>query len=106
MRLMAPGVIKLLGEHSVVYGYTCIAAAIDLYVNAEVSDSGDDESLKIINAMPCQSKITLSKEELIGIFDKYGYKSGLSDTRMECTTSILPSCIMPPSHPGCTADTE
>lgn len=33
----APAVVKLFGEHAVVYGKTCVAAAIDMFATAEVS---------------------------------------------------------------------
>ena len=41
MYVKAPGVIKLLGEHAVVYGKTAVAAAIDLYTKAEVIERSD-----------------------------------------------------------------
>ena len=34
MQARAPGVIKLLGEHAVVYGKLSLASAISIYANA------------------------------------------------------------------------
>jgi mevalonate kinase len=79
IRASAPGVIKLLGEHAVVYGYTCIAAAVNLYVHSDVSSNKDEDSLEIINVCPDESRIVLRKEQLLDLFDRYGYKSSVAD---------------------------
>ena len=89
MQVKAPGVIKLLGEHAVVYGYTCIAAAIDLYVNAEVSDIGDEEVLRITNSSPYNSKIALKKDALLELFERHERKSGM-DEYVEGASSVVP----------------
>jgi mevalonate kinase len=79
VQAMAPGVIKLLGEHAVVYGYTCIAAAIDLYVCSEATEHEDKDVLEIINTCPEESRTTLGKEELVSLFDTFGCKSSVAD---------------------------
>lgn len=45
-RARAPGVVKLLGEHAVLYGATSLAVAVALYANAELRQTGGD-GLKI-----------------------------------------------------------
>ncbi|MBI4225827.1 mevalonate kinase [Candidatus Roizmanbacteria bacterium] len=47
IKVSAPGKLMLLGEHAVVYGYPCIAMAVDkrLYVTAEIIDSKGDETI-------------------------------------------------------------
>lgn len=79
MLVKAPGVIKLLGEHAVVYGYTCIAAAIDLYVNAEVSNTGDKDTLTITNSSPYNMKMSIGKNELSSLFEQHKQKSSIQN---------------------------
>ena len=39
-RARAPGVVKLLGEHAVLYGATSLAVAVGLYASADLSEGG------------------------------------------------------------------
>jgi mevalonate kinase len=78
MLVKAPGVIKLLGEHAVVYGYTCIAVAIDLYVNAEPAATGDNNALAITNSSYGLKK-TVSKEEVSKLFEQHEQKSSMQN---------------------------
>ncbi len=71
MDIKAPGVIKLLGEHAVVYGKLSVAVAVSLYARASVADS---KSGSITILLPdIKEGRSINRQELERLYS--GYKS-------------------------------
>ncbi len=69
MDVKAPGVVKLLGEHAVVYGKLAVAVAVSLYATAKVSDSEGDS---ITVSLPdIDEKRSISGQELERLYSNY-----------------------------------
>ncbi|MEM0106892.1 MAG: mevalonate kinase [Candidatus Micrarchaeaceae archaeon] len=72
----APGVIKLLGEHAVVYGKLSIALGINQYAKASIKESDKFEiSLPDITS----KKFLFSANELNALYDSYASRESLAD---------------------------
>ncbi|MGC9011155.1 MAG: mevalonate kinase [Candidatus Micrarchaeia archaeon] len=72
----APGVIKLLGEHAVVYGKLSLAAAITLYAHAYSIKRGGDFSIKLKDF---NKEAKLTSEELDNIYASYRKKKSFEE---------------------------
>lgn len=71
MDIKAPGVVKLLGEHAVVYGKLSVAVAISLYATASVTDSNSDSIM--ISLPDMKEKYAINGQELERL--RSGYRS-------------------------------
>lgn len=69
MEVRSPAVVKLFGEHAVVYGKTAVAAAVDVYATASVKENSSD-ALTIVVTKP-DTQQTLLKSDLILLHDLY-----------------------------------
>lgn len=77
MIVKAPGVVKLLGEHAVVYGRLALAVGIDLYATAKVSRI---KSRKLIIDVPdLNAKGRFGYGELKGLYDSYKSRKSIKD---------------------------
>ena len=83
MRTKAPGVIKLFGEHAVVYGSTAIAVAIDLYATSKVEDSGSKNTVRITLTDLDNVEIELTSDDLLRINSSYAVKGSISKYILE-----------------------
>ena len=73
----APGVVKLFGEHAVVYGRLAIAAAISLFASAQIED-GENSNLTI--ELPNFGvKYEFSKERLDVLHASYKNRTDIKD---------------------------
>ena len=70
MDVRAPGVVKLFGEHAVVYGKLAVAAAISLYSKASVRQT-DSEKLSIILSDFNSFRYEFSNSELVALYREY-----------------------------------
>jgi len=86
MEVRSPAVIKLFGEHAVVYGKTAVAAAVSFYATASVAETGD-ETLTIVVTKP-GSQHVFSKNELILLYDSYKNRTNV-DSFLATTNPIL-----------------
>ncbi len=74
MEVRAPGVIKLFGEHAVVYGRLGVSAAIDMYATAVSQKHKKFEVLlKDFN-----KSLTLGDEQLLELYEKYREKPDIN----------------------------
>ncbi len=76
MLIKAPGIVKLLGEHAVVYGRLALAAAIDIYANASISDTGVD-SLELY-LKDFGKAYRFERQLLLEMYDAYTSKEDIS----------------------------
>ncbi len=77
MEVKAPGVIKLLGEHAVVYGKLAIAAGIDM--NAKASSSQNDSNTLNIVLSDFNKDVVLGAGTLKVLYDRYLNKQGIDE---------------------------
>ncbi|MFI5412613.1 MAG: mevalonate kinase [Candidatus Micrarchaeales archaeon] len=71
MDAFAPGVVKLTGEHLVLYGTPAVAAAIDVKARAEVRKGYSDELRIHLMDTGFQIETVLSREDLFDLYKKY-----------------------------------
>jgi mevalonate kinase len=98
IEVKSPGVIKLFGEHAVVYGKLSIAAAINLYAVTKVYKSDiKNISLKLKDL---DKSINVSKEDLSSIYKNYLYYldkgdiRGFVDSELKFDKSLLPFLVI------------
>ena len=73
----APGVVKLFGEHAVVYGRLAIAAAISLFASAQIEDvEGTGLTIELPNF---GTKYEFSKERLDELHASYKGRTDIKD---------------------------
>ena len=73
----APGVVKLFGEHAVVYGRLAIAAAISLFASAQIEDAGSDNlTIELSNF---GTNYEFSKERLGALHASYKSRTSIKD---------------------------
>ncbi len=77
MIVKAPGVVKLLGEHAVVYGRLAVAIGINLYAKANVSKT--KSKVLAIDAADFQANGSFDRESLEKIYDSYKSKKSIDD---------------------------
>jgi mevalonate kinase len=73
----APGVVKLFGEHAVVYGKTCIAAAINRYAKVKIKRVQKSTVILKFNDLPSYKKIYSLDRDSIFLTYK-DFNSGIS----------------------------
>lgn len=77
MEVKAPGVVKLLGEHAVVYGKLAAAAALDFYATADVEKN---RSTKLVVGLSDLNKnFEFSENTLYRIYSLYKERKGISE---------------------------
>jgi mevalonate kinase len=74
MEVKAPGVIKLFGEHAVVYNRLGVSAAIDMYA---IAVSEDHKNFEIV-LKDFKISLSLSDEQLLDLYKKYNDKSDIN----------------------------
>lgn len=73
----APGVVKLFGEHAVVYGRLAIAAAISLFASAQIEDGeGSGLTIELPNF---GARYEFSKERLTVLYASYKNRTDIKD---------------------------
>src|SRR5271169_1111489 len=75
MTVKSPAVVKLFGEHAVVYGKTAIAAAVDFHATAFVTETNDNK-LTITVTRP-ESTQYFSKRDLVVLNRFYKERRGI-----------------------------
>ncbi len=70
IEVKAPGVVKLLGEHAVVYGRLAVAAAISIYAKSAVKQTGG-RGLTILLPDVTSSHVSLDKNDLKALFSSF-----------------------------------
>ncbi len=73
----APGVVKLLGEHAVVYGKTAVAAAINIYASAEVTEI--PRSVLHIKVPRLDLNQEFTEEELTTLYSSFSKRKTVND---------------------------
>ncbi len=77
VEVKAPGVVKLLGEHAVVYGKLAAAAALDFYA---VADIRENQSNKLVICLPDLNKqFEFSDMELDHIYSIYKERKNIQE---------------------------
>jgi len=87
MQARAPGVIKLLGEHAVVYGKLSLASAISIYANAKAEKKKGDFAIELKDF---SKSYELSEDELKRIYQKYEKKKSFEEFIANEDTMLLP----------------
>lgn len=77
MIVKAPGVVKLLGEHAVVYGRLSVAVGIGMYAKASLSTI--ERRLLRLEAPGFGGALSVGAAELDGLYDSYTSKSSIED---------------------------
>ncbi len=88
----APGVVKLFGEHAVVYGKLSVAAAISLYSTVTVSERRGTD-LRIALSDFSDFSVSLDKRRLGLLYTRYKNKKSLNDyasLNSDIDTKVLP----------------
>ena len=78
MLVRAPGVIKLFGEHAVVYGKRSIAVAVGRHATCSVNEAKSD-SLSVDLTRVEYGKKLLSERDLLRIYDQYKNRKSIKD---------------------------
>lgn len=78
MEARAPGVIKLFGEHAVVYDRLAVAMAIDKYAYAKVEKSGAGLSIALLDLGKARN---FSEKELESVYSSYFAKDSIPDQK-------------------------
>lgn len=73
----APGVVKLFGEHAVVYGKTSVAMAIDRHAYATI-DAAENSSLTL-TLSDFGKSASFTNEELVSLYKSYRSKDNIAD---------------------------
>ena len=76
MIVKSPAVIKLLGEHAVVYGKPALAAAIDIYATADSSPSSDSYYLVLEDI---GKKARFSTNKLESLYREYMSRKSINE---------------------------
>ncbi len=76
MKVRAPGVVKLLGEHAVVYGKLSIAAAISLYATAEVERNSTG---LVVDLPDIGIKGSMTRDELAALHRSYKSRTDINE---------------------------
>lgn len=74
MEILAPGVIKLFGEHAVVYGKLSIAAAIGVYAKCKaerIEINNENKELFRIELKDLNKSISISNEDIDKVYNDY-----------------------------------
>ncbi len=88
MIVKAPGVIKLLGEHAVVYGRLSLAIGINLYAKASFRET--KEVSLTIDVPDLGAKGVFTKNDLSSIYDSYKSRKSISDYVSKNNGVLLP----------------
>ncbi len=92
MKVNAPCVVKLLGEHAVVHGRTAVAAALELYATASFVGSDATEGLKL-ELKDYNKKAVIEKNMMINLAERYEKRASIEGYLNECST--LDSILLP-----------
>jgi mevalonate kinase len=87
MQAKAPGVIKLLGEHAVVYGKLSLASAISIYANAKAEKKKGEFAIELKDF---SKSYELSEDELKRIYEKYAKKKSFEEFAANENAMLLP----------------
>jgi len=87
MQARAPGVIKLLGEHAVVYGKLSLASAISIYANAKAEKKKGEFAIELKDF---SKSYELSEDELKRIYEKYEKKKSFEEFVANEDAMLLP----------------
>ena len=78
MEVKAPGVVKLLGEHAVVYGKLALAVAISMYAKVSTKETnGENIQIKLLNMR--NSSYSFNETELRQLFKSFKSRSSIKD---------------------------
>ncbi len=75
MEVSSPAVVKILGEHAVVYGKLAVAAAISFYAKAEVTNNG--ANILTIKLIDLDKESNFTSGQLDDLYVKYKRKSNI-----------------------------
>ena len=75
----SPAVVKLLGEHAVVYGKLCIAAAVEQYANVKIEiGSTDAIELEFTNISGADSRQETTSSKIASIYNEFASRDSIS----------------------------
>jgi len=74
MRYSAPGVVKLFGEHAVVYRKLAVGAAVPFYAHADVTTSNEPEPMLAVKLSDLHQTISFNETDLVEIHSLYSNK--------------------------------
>ncbi|MGC8679802.1 MAG: mevalonate kinase [Candidatus Micrarchaeia archaeon] len=98
VEVLAPGVIKLFGEHAVVYGKMSVAAAISLYAKcrAERVDLANENKAFEINLKDLNKHIDITNEEIDKIYNEYINRKSIEEfvNAQRIDKEILPYVVI------------
>ncbi|MGC8585977.1 MAG: mevalonate kinase [Candidatus Micrarchaeia archaeon] len=95
MIVKAPAVAKLFGEHAVVYGRLSVAAALDVFANAEITDSEGNALEIVLSQMGIRE--SFSKEQLKELFYGYAFRNDIKEfcsLHNSISEHMLPYCTI------------
>jgi mevalonate kinase len=91
MEVKAPGVVKLLGEHAVVYGKLALAVAIDVYAKVSVEQNGTS-GIEIVLSDLGNRSMEFKEDELEELFVSFKARSSLKEY-IEQNSAIWPAIL-------------
>jgi mevalonate kinase len=98
MKIKAPGVVKLVGEHAVLYNKTAVAAAIEKFATVEYEIEPDvrDQPSITIELKDLETRQMFSHDQLCGIYNRYMKKRDIATfiTGEETDPEILPFAVI------------
>jgi mevalonate kinase len=94
----APGVVKLFGEHAVIYGKMCIAAAIDIYASVKIYKIKNEKIELEFKDIPTDDVIQrISLQEIISIYDDFLSRTSIKEflkKHKKDNKLLLPSAVI------------